>query len=196
MRVRAPGALLVFCAGAICARVQAQDSPVRRGSVQIAGTAHLYHTRDIGSDDGWTSLPINPRLGYFVVRGLALSGNVSFERGWNESSHSTSWGAGPGLTYFVGTGSAHWYPFVSGRTLFVRRRTGIVAPGHATSDVISSRTWALSAGLLFMLARPVGPTGEVFYQRDQIRHTVDGHSGGSNRGESYGVQWGIAAFVF
>ena len=189
----------------------AQESPVQRGSIQLGGTAAFTKSRDIGNDNGWVTLELLPRVGYFVVRGLAVSANLRYRVIWNDDQATvrdqrfTDWGVGPGLTYFFTTKSPRLFPFVSGRTLFVR--------SYHTADLYSSpqseepavadnetrtrtRNWQTSVGVMYMVAKHVGITGEVFYQRTKVTIGIGKPDESSNEAELYGLQWGVAAFVF
>lgn len=179
------GIMLALCA----LPVGAQYSPVHRGSIALAGTAQFTHSRDIGNDADFSTLELAPRVGYFLLPGLALSANLRYRHDGVATGHATSWGVGPGLTYYVSGLSRHVYPFVSGRTLFTWSRftgnTGV------SSDVRQSTSWLVSTGALVLLARHVGLTGELFYQHDRV--TVA--PGAFNSFETYGLQWGFAIFV-
>ena len=191
--------------------LSAQDSPVQRGSIQLGGTAAFTRARDIGNDNGWVTLELQPRLGYFVVKGLAVSANLRYRVIWNDDQATvrdqrfTDWGIGPGLTYFFATKSPRVFPFISGRTLFVRSfHTADLysSPGDETPSVpdnetrTRTRNWQGSAGIMYMAVKHVGLTGEIFYQRSKVTVGVDTPNESANEAELYGVQWGIAAFVF
>ena len=189
MLMRWPRVALVAAVAFLPLRsVAAQYSPVHAGSIQLAGTAQVTHFRDIGNDFGDTIIELAPRVGYFVVRGLVVSANLSFRHDANETGSGTSWGIGPGMTYYVSGLSRRVYPFVSGRTLFTWSHASD-ANGMIV-DRRSSTSWLVSTGALVLLARHVGLTGELFYQHD--RFTVEPST---NTAESYGLQWGFAVFV-
>jgi hypothetical protein len=203
--------LIAGILGAAPFTVGGQASPVQRGSIQLGGTAAFTRTRDIGNDNGWVTLELQPRVGYFVVKGLAVSANLRYRVIWNDDQATvrdqrfTDWGVGPGLTYFFTTKSPRVFPFISGRTLFVRSfHTADLysAPGDETPSVpdnetrTRTRNWQVSAGIMYMVVKHVGITGEVFYQRSKVTVGVDRPEESSNEAELYGLQWGIAAFVF
>ncbi|MGH7628945.1 MAG: hypothetical protein ACREOF_06070 [Gemmatimonadales bacterium] len=168
--------------------VVGQYSPVHAGSIQLAGTAQFSHFRDIGNDAGDTVFELAPRVGYFLLRGLALNANLRYRHDAADAGSASGWGIGPGLTYYVSGLSGRLYPFVSGRTLFTWQRSSNAA--GVVIDRRHSTSWLLSTGVLVLLATHVGLTGELFYQHDQF--TVEP---GTNSAESYGLQWGFAIFV-
>lgn len=188
-----------------------RESPIQRGSVQVGGTASFTRSRDIGNDQGWTTLELLPRVGYFVVRGLSVSANVRYRRISFDDQESvrnqtlTECGIGPGLTYFVSTSSPRVFPFVSARTLFIRgvNRADITPSPQVPepSEVErSSRTrthaWLGSAGAMYMLVNHVGITGEAFYQRDRVTIKAGETVEYGNSSELYGLQFGVVAFLF
>src|SRR5689334_9473945 len=172
--IRRAAGILVLSPALLGAQAR-NDSPIRKGTVQVAGTAAFYHDRDIGNDNGWTLFELMPRVGYFVTRGLAVSANLQFRKVWGEDQRSTAWGVGPGLTYYFTTPARRFYPFVSARSLFTRTRShvdehtfdnGITLPPSTSTGFTDS--WLLSAGGLFMISRQVGISTELFYQHDKF----------------------------
>ncbi len=190
---------------------KSRESPVRRGSIQIGGTAAFTHARDMGNDFEWTTLDLMPRVGYFVARGLAVNLNVRHRRIWNEDRATvrdetfSEWAAGPGLTYFATTRFPRLLPFVAGRTMFSRtlNTADIYSSPQAPEPALdnrkartSSRIWQVSAGLMYMVGSHVGITGEAFYQRTRVSLEPGTSNEASNSAELFGVQWGVATFIF
>jgi hypothetical protein len=186
-------ALLLACAAA---SLQAQGSPIQKGSLQLAGTAGWSHTHQTGTSNSITILQISPRVGYFVARGLVLSANLLYARTSTGQAHTSQYGVGPGLTYYVATRSRQLYPFVSGRTMFAWNRFGTSPSAPNTPNNSNSLSLLVSGGALVMVGQHVGVTGEVFFQHERFNYHLAGQQAGSNRQNTYGVQWGIAAFVF
>ena len=196
---RIEGCVLGLLAGAGAQALPAQRSPIHRHSIQVAGSARLTHTRDIGNDRGWTTFELTPRIGYFIANGLAVNANLRFERTSLSAEHLTGWGVGPGLTYYVDLHSRHFYPFVSGRTLFTWDKISGLQPDGTTSRKNTNRVWLVSGGGLFMLGQHVGITGEIFYEHERFSAEAFIFTGVSeqvNSSETYGLQWGVAAFIF
>lgn len=188
-----------------------RESPVRRGSIQIGGTAAFTHSRDIANDYGWTTLELMPRAGYFVARGLAVSLNLRQRHVWYDDQPTVrdqtfrDWGIGPGLTYFASTKFPRVFPFVAARTLFSRslNQADIYESPQSQEPSIddrearaSSRNWQLAAGVMYMVVKHVGISGEAFYQRTRATVQPDTPEEASNTAELYGLQWGLAAFIF
>ncbi len=107
---------------------QAQSTrrlPIGRGAIQLAGSAQLTHSRDIGNDRGWSVFEVTPRIGYFVLKGLAVNANLRLHHGWGGGSRYTEWGVGPGLTYYVKLKSRRFYPFLDRSTPRREQRGGL-----------------------------------------------------------------------
>src|SRR5262249_18997764 len=161
---------------------------------QLAGSAQLTHSRDIGNDRGWTVFEVTPRIGYFVLKGLAVNANLRLHHGWGEGSRYTEWGVGPGLTYYINVKSRRFYPFLSGHTLFVWGNSSQDQFGIANNS--TNTVWLGSVGGLIMLGSHVGISGELFYQHQRLTAKSSGTPRVANSAEDYGLQWGIAAFIF
>jgi hypothetical protein len=198
--------LLTLATFATASISHGQQSPIQKGSIQVAGTADVTHTRDIGNDFGWTSVELLPRVGYFVVRGLAVSANLRFQRVWYDDNETitdqraVNWGIGPGVTYYVATRSPRLFPFVSARTLFTRGSSHTTVTGPTGERRVDSRVtnnvWLLSGGALFMVAKHVGISGELFYQHENFTARYDPNPANGNSSETYGLHWGIVAFIY
>ena len=173
----------------------AQDAPIRRGSVPIGGTAHYSHFKDVANESTASILELTPRVGYFVARGLVVSGNLRFQHWWADRQSSTGWGIGPGLTYYIHTGARRLYPFLSVRTMFTwDLGRADFEETHRTRA--TGRSWLASGGALLMVGHGVGITGELFYQRDRFSGSADEMPTNVNHAITYGLQWGIAAFIY
>lgn len=206
MRLLIQGCLFAVLIATAPAALQSQQSPIQTGSIQLGGTASFTHDHDIGNDFGWTSLELAPRVGYFIARGLAISGNLRFQRIWYDDQETIkdqralTWGIGPGLTYYVPTHFHRLYPFASARTLFLRgsshaRSTSTNSLG-STNSSSTNNVWLVSAGALYMVGKHVGITSELFYQHEYFTAKYDPLPVTGNSSEMYGLQWGIAAFIF
>ena len=206
MRLRLEGCLFALLTTTFANVARAQQSPVQKGSIQVSGTASLTHERDIGNDVGWTSLELSPRVGYFVARGLAINWNLHFRRIWFQDEETITnqraleWGIGPGLTYYFSTRSRHLYPFLSARTLFTRSTSHATVTNAGQQERTNGRStnnvWLVSAGALYMVGTHVGLTSELFYQHEYFTARYGISPGSGNSAEMYGLQWGIAAFIF
>ena len=138
-----------------------------------------------------------------MAKGLALSVNGRFRRASSEAQAtvkdqtSTEWGIGPGIPYYVATSVPRLFPFVSARVLYNRTTTHaeLIPSGTVIESRITSGVWLGAVGALFMLGEHVGLTSELFYQRNnnKVRNGELEQECDSN---TYGVQWGISAFIF
>lgn len=179
------------------------ESPIQKGSIAIGGTADISRTEPEGSGSALTIIEAFPRFGYFVVKGLALSVNGRYRRASAEDQPtvkdqtSTEMGIGPGISYYVATRLPRLFPFVSARMLYNRssNHAEILPAGPDVDSRITTVVWLGSVGALFMLGKHVGLTSEAFYQRNNntIRNGTAESTSDSN---TYGVQWGISAFIF
>lgn len=177
------GLLHVF----IAATSAAQTSAIGHGSVTIGGTARVSGFHAIGSDDTAFILDLNPRLGYFVTDRLSLQANLVYYRFTNDLNHNTSWGAGPGATYYFGGMEGPLYPFVSARTLFRWSKS----PGADWLDT----DYLAGIGMVAMVSDHVGVVGESFFQFGRSTVTSLGQQASSSVVE-YGLRFGILGFVF
>ena len=206
MRIAAGISLITLLVTPASVAAQAQESPIQKGSIQIGGTADVSHTEPDGGGAALTIVEAFPRFGYFVVKGLALSANGRFRRASSEAQatvkdqSSTELGIGPGVSYYVATPVARLFPFVSARVLYNRTSTHaeLVPSGTKIESRINTVVWLGSAGALFMLGKHVGLTTEAFYQRNKnkIRSGGGGAPEVSSDSNTYGIQWGIIAFLY
>lgn len=163
----------------------AQNSPVDQGSVLVGGDASLTSTAadsDAASDDRTTQFVLNPTSQYFIIPGVAVGGDVLFGYASDGNASVTRYGIGPAATYFFGRGDERSiYPFLSGSVGVIRvRDNNLDTSGTQTS-------YRGAGGVLFMLTRSVGITGELFVQR------TDGNQLQTN---TFGLAFGVSAFVF
>ena len=164
-----------------------QESATGRGTVTLGGAGRLSSFRDIGNDQRSFIMDLNPRVGWFVASRLALSANAVYQRFSNEFSVSSTWGVGPGLTYYFGSGEETVLPFLSGRSLL--RWSGAPGSDWRTVSLLGG------AGLVFMVSRHVGVRAELFYQWNGTTVSSGSVTGG-NTSEEFGVLFGVTAFVF
>lgn len=80
MRLQLEVCLIALLFASAEVKAQGQRSPIQRGSIQIGGTADISRTKASEGGSGLTIAEAFPRLGYFVVRGLAVSANLRFRK--------------------------------------------------------------------------------------------------------------------
>jgi hypothetical protein len=182
----------VFILGMVSGPVGAQDYPIDRGSLLLAGTASATGAKASGDESGTFSLDVNPRLAFFVTRGLAVNANLQLSHTSSSSFSGWQWGVGPGATYYFGGPSSRVYPFVTGRALFVRTHSRW-RDGDFDAES-SAVAWLAGGGVVLMLVKHVGVSGELFYQWTEYSQHAD--TSDSLRRQWYGLRIGVAAFVF
>jgi hypothetical protein len=165
------------------APLYAQSFALDRGNILLDGQAS-FTSASLGFDDEnrFKQFVFNPSVQYVLIPGLAVGGEVIFVYSSDENNSATTAGIGPTLTYFFGSGERRLYPFISGTVTLVRSSFG----GNSNEESASETGYRGSGGVLLMLSRSVGLTGEVFYQG-----TND-----SVNSNAYGLAFGIAAFLF
>jgi len=171
---------------------EAQQHPTDKGSVLVGGTANLSHFRDKGNDASSTSLTLNPRVGYFVVPGLALTANLQLIFASSEDASTHAYGVGPGVTYYFRHRSVLLNPYLAVRTLYYRETSHLDGFPDRTSEQFA---WSGAGGVSLFVARNVAILGELYYQHFHVTASVQDASS-SNSAEEYGFQFGISAFVF
>jgi hypothetical protein len=171
---------------------QAQNYATDRGVWLLGGTARITGFRDIGNDTRTFVVDLNPRLGYFLVPGLALTANLQYARLSQDDGVVSRYGVGPGVTFYLLQRRTLLNPFLSGRTLYIHDRIESDGVEGLTSK---SFTWLVAGGAAVFLARNVALTGEIFYSHGHFSNEFGG-STQSNNSEEYGTQFGVSVHVF
>ena len=183
-------ASLLFAPG-----VFAQSYPIDKGSSLLGGTISFssqggdLFTGD-GDNDRLTSVSVNPTFGYFVTPGLALGGDVQFQKDSQGDFSSTSIGIGPSIAYYFGQPATRTFPFISATVGYTYTSLSYDS-GVFGSQGINGYQFGVSGGLSHMIARNVALTGALFYQNQTF--TEDGESAS---GDAYGFRGGVTAFIF
>ncbi len=182
--MRTVSVLLVVALLGLGTTARAQSFAVDRGSWLVGGAAGFNSMGYSGQSGRATLIFLYPEAQYFVAPGLALGGTLTLARqDLGGGVHQFGYGAGPAATYYFGRAHRSVYPYVGARASLVRSR---VTGGSADSQ---SQVGA-RAGLLFMLARNVGVDAGLYYDRYR------GSGSPFNDYDFYGLQIGVAAFVF
>ena len=182
--------LLVF-AGVVPTGLLAQSYAVDRGSVLIDGQASFTSTGTGEEDeDRVTQLSINPALQYFILPGLALGGEITIARSWEDDYSAWTYGIGPAVTYYFGDGERPWYPYLGATAQFLRAGQEV----DNVPEIPDVTVWAYkgAAGALFLISRSVGVNAELFYQVTRRESDSDFDF----EQNVYGLAVGISAFVF
>jgi hypothetical protein len=163
--------------------LHAQTSAIDRGSVLLDGDASFTsNTAGVNNDDRMTLLTVRPAVQYLILPGFAIGGVVSLAHSSLNGLSSTAFGVGPAVTYFFGKGERNFYPFVSGHLNLDR----VIYSGDQDARNVFSYRGA--GGVLLMLSRSVGLTGELFYRGQNSR--------GNSNSNSFGLAFGVSAFIF
>ena len=131
-----------------------------QGVRQLSGSASFTHTHHGGDPAGnSTDIRLNPRVGYFVAPGFALTGNLRLSHTSFNGSTVTSYGVGPGVAYYFKRGPAAIHPFLAAGVLYMHDRGSYQGTPHTRT--ISHGT--VRVGFAALLARNVAVTGELYY---------------------------------
>lgn len=174
------------------ASAAAQSHATDRGVWLLDGNASLVHNSTSGSSSGSTGLRISGAAGYFLIPGVAVSANLQFAHSTSSGSSSTLYGVGPGLAYYFGRGARKAHPFLAVSALYGHQTLSSSSTSTAT---LHSIAWVGSGGLVFLLARNVGVTGEAYYTQSHFTSSYRGTSSASTQKE-YGTRFGLAIFLY
>jgi hypothetical protein len=168
---------------------------------QVGGNVYLARSRSLGNatlqpSDGSTTVSLAPRLGYFLLPGLAVTGNLSLSYTGQDIGHSWSWGVGPGLTYYFGRAARSFYPYVAGLTQFAWLHTDQDDGLGGSALRSDAQHWQISGGAVVLVARNVGLNGELYYSRTYLSSSNSMGFDGSTTQEQYGLQFGVSLFVY
>jgi hypothetical protein len=183
--------LLVLCSRNPTA-ANAQGHAVDRGVWQLGGSAYVTGYSDSRVGDDGVVLGLTPFAGYFIIPGLAVTGNLWASYTSTDDYHVSTIGLGPGLTYYFDHHPKRLHPLVSARFSWARTRIDRDQGSSPSSDTYR---WAATGGAVYLLARNVGLTGEVFYSHTYFTTDIFGADKNTGR-EEYGTQFGIAVFLY
>jgi hypothetical protein len=177
------GALTLMVTQALSAQSHATD----RGSIAVAGSASFASNKSPGTSERVTVLDLRPAVQYFFAPGVAVGGQLTLGRSSSDGGSATLLGIGPLISYYFGQLSPRVQPFVSAEVSVVR--SAIDSP---LGDDEATNTGLMgAAGLLLLLSNSVGVNGQLYY-----RHVNLSSDFADLDGNSYGLAFGIAAFVF
>ena len=147
---------------------QAQTYPVDRGSWIVGGSTGLISNSD-DDDERATSVFLNPSAQFFVLPGLAAGGTISLNYTSQDDFSVTNIGVGPALSYYFGRGTRNVHPFISTSLTYSRLRfNGADSRFRDLENTRTSVTFDVAGGVVLMVAKNVGVSGEVFYQEESI----------------------------
>ena len=156
---------------------------VDQGSILLGGTAGFSSQGgDIIGNDRLTTITINPSLLYFVAPNVGIGGTINLLNMSHSGNSSTLFGIGPKVAYYFGDQNKTTFPFIAGSFIY-----------NSASDSYTETDFQFSGGFTSMLNKYVGITGEAFYMIESRK------SEGSDKtysGNTFGIQLGIAVFIF
>lgn len=163
----------------------AQDYAIDKGSYLLDGALSFSSQGGDGTGDRASSFTVSPAFAYFVSPGLALGGSLGFQRSSQGESSASLIRVGPNLSYYFGQPMSKTYPFVSAEVGYSRLSADF--GDSSRSGSASGYQLGVSGGLSYMIARNVGLTGALFFQRE----TID-----SDSADAFGFQGSVTAFIF
>lgn len=162
----------------LTAALDAQEHATDRGSYILGGSAGLSSYKHVGSSRS-AFMHLTPRVQYFVQPGLALGGSLRLAHSRHNGGSSTSYGAGPQVSYYFGNGEEALRPYVSGSTTYSNSSgggDGVMAYGG-------------NVGVLYLFTRSVGLDASLFYSAQSF-------PGSSSGSDVMGLAMGFSAFAF
>jgi hypothetical protein len=185
--------LLFILALATPAAAQTAGGPTDRGSWVLGGTASLSRTETDGRES--TGISLAPSILRFVANNLAVGGEIGLGYTDTDGGSTQSWRVGPAARLYFGESSAKVLKYVGAAILFGGTSTELDEPLETEAD---ASLWSLEgvAGLTFMLSRQVGISGEFFFDRRESTISSSLTSDIESKATSYGLRFGLAAFIF
>ena len=181
-----------FALVASVAHAQAKG-PIGQGSWIVGGTAGWSHSAIDGAPNATSTFTLAPSGLYFVRPHIAIGGAAATGYSATGSEHIWTYGIGPDVRYYFGDMSGKLFPFIRADMQPVWSRMSTAGGG---ADAHQHR-WSYegSAGLTQMLATHVGLTGELFYATARATQELSTTTA-TVTSSSYGIRFGISAFVF
>ena len=184
--------LFVLAALLLAPGVFAQSYPIDKGSYLLGGAVSFSSQGGdlfTGNDsDRLTTVSVYPTFAYFISPGLALGGDVQFQKSSQGDFSSTTIGIGPSIAYYFGQPTTRTFPFIGASIGYTSLSFD---SGDFGSDGINGYQFGVTGGLSHMIARNVALTGSLFYQNQTFSE-----SGESASGDTFGFQGGVTAFIF
>jgi hypothetical protein len=184
----------------------AQTFCTDQGSMELAGSVaftkssgDLYENAD---GDGITAFGINPAVGYFVIPGLEIGGQLLISKESQGDDSQSQFGIGPGFTYYIGGARKKTtYPFVTAAFMITSSsyKTTVSelmikkAAAKTSESKYSGTSIELGGGILHMLSKAVGLNVQVMYAMNGSKHE---DADKATKGSELSIWAGISAFVF
>jgi hypothetical protein len=177
------GVLIIFSSTAFAQEDGNPAYAVDKGSLIVSGNAGFASMGGAArNDETMTVITLNPSVLYFPIPNAAVGGQIALMRTSYQGNAETFYGAGPELGYYFGDQFSKILPFVTLSYIYGKQQN------EYTESLLR-----FSAGSIYMVAKNVGLSGELYYLVEN--YDVE-NSGSSVSGYTFGVAFGIAAFVF
>jgi hypothetical protein len=181
--------------GASAAHAQAATSPIGTGAWIVSGSAGWTHN-DPDVQTAGTTMFLSPSALYFFRPRWAIGGSVDLGYSHSGIYKTKSLGVGPEVRFYPADLTDKTLPYLraSVRPSWLQAEVG--SGRSSTRDLQSD----FAVGLTRLLATHVGLSGELFYTHLASHFGDSGGAGGPPNPDittdSYGLRFGITAFVF
>jgi hypothetical protein len=177
----------------------AQRGPTERGSILVGGSANVgKEEREVNdTETSTTAFSFAPEALFFFSNQLAIGGRVTFGHSSGDNSRSSSWGIGPAFKYFLSKNSTGALPFVGASVSFQTGDARFTGVGTVPDQEFEFESEAYEgvAGILWMLSRQVGLTGEAYARRAEVKDTPAAGAVIESTTTNLGVRFGFSAFI-
>ena len=167
--------------------------PTDRGSWVLGGSASLSRNETDGRSA--TSISLAPSLLRFIANNVAVGGEIGLGYTDTDLGSTQSWRIGPAARLYFGESSAKVLKYVGAAILFGGTSSDLDEPLTTEAD---ASLWSVEgvAGMTFMLSRQVGISGEFFVDRRESTVSSSITADIESKTTSYGLRFGLAAFIF
>lgn len=142
-------------------------SQTETGDWMIGGNFRL------NTSDNNTQIGFTPSAGYFVIKNLALGGNVTMSYSKEGSVKRSEFGAGPFARYYFNATNVR--PILHGSLSFVSQKTKVSTPLTTTTTTNSGINYFLGGGAAAFISEQVSIDGLIGYAYSNVG---TGSSGG------------------
>jgi hypothetical protein len=192
MKAHFSGVIVLVFIGFITSAAQAQNSPIDKKSINVGGLFSISSmSGDLYGDVTQTQISFTPSFRYFIIRGLAVGGDLVFERNSSGDSSSTVVGIGPAITFAFDVKSDKFYPVVGAGFGYANEISswGGYWSGSSSSNGFQIR---FGGGVLYMLKRNLAITAGL----DYYIQSLTPENGDSQSGGVLAFSVGLAGFIY
>lgn len=159
-----------------------ENHATSKGSAIVGGTASLSRTTREGSD-GVSGVLVAPNVLFLVADKVAFGGLLALSSSSSGGNSFTQFGIGPAARFFFADPGAKGQPYLEARALYNS------ASGSGGGSTASGTTLGASAGILQMVTKQVGISGELFWDR------TSGDFVSNRATNNFGLRFGFSAFL-